>query len=120
MKGHDLLGLEAAVRRMQSLPVSGGLYRDLPPTIHKGAIHHNTAVKGAATILGGLPLLLPKLAPEVDVTPTSAEPPVTLNTAPAPGPYTAKPLNEPCRKKYTKEAWPGKKRIPSLLIKRNF
>lgn len=73
MEGHDLLGLEAAARRRKSLPVSGGLHADLPPTSHKGAIHHHTVAQGAATVLGSLPLLLPELDPEVDVTPTSAE-----------------------------------------------
>ncbi|XP_022073521.1 protein phosphatase 1, regulatory subunit 8a [Acanthochromis polyacanthus] len=116
MEDHGSLGLEAAVRRMQSLPVSGGLYGDLPPTSHEGATHHHPVAQGAATVLGGLPLLLPNLAPEVDVTPTAAEPPVTLNGTPAPGPYAAEPLNEPCKKKYAKEAWPGKKPAPSLLI----
>ncbi|XP_008293886.1 nuclear inhibitor of protein phosphatase 1 [Stegastes partitus] len=116
MEDHGSLGLEAAVRRMQSLPVSGGLYGDLPPTSHEGATHHYSVAQGAAAVLGGLPLLLPNLAPEVDVTPTTAEPPVTLNSTSAPGPYTAEPLNEPRKKKYAKEAWPGKKPAPSLLI----
>ncbi|XP_029920329.1 nuclear inhibitor of protein phosphatase 1 [Myripristis murdjan] len=115
-EGHGSLGLEdTVVRRIQNFPVSGGLYGDLPPTSHEAATHH-TATQGGAAILGSLPLPFPNPAPEVNLTPTSSQPPVTLSTAPAPGPYTAEPLNEPRKKKYAKEAWPGKKPTPSLLI----
>ncbi|KAG5858044.1 hypothetical protein ANANG_G00025920 [Anguilla anguilla] len=40
-------------------------------------------------------------------------PPVTLKPAPT---YVSEALNEPRKKKYAKEAWPGKKPTPSLLI----
>nr|XP_020462082.1 nuclear inhibitor of protein phosphatase 1-like [Monopterus albus]XP_020462083.1 nuclear inhibitor of protein phosphatase 1-like [Monopterus albus]XP_020462084.1 nuclear inhibitor of protein phosphatase 1-like [Monopterus albus] len=113
---HSSLGLEAAVCGMHGLPVSGSLYGDLPPTSHEGATHHHTASQGPAAILGGLPVPLPNLDPDMDVTPTLAEPPITLNSSSAPGPYTAEPLNEPHKKKYAKEAWPGKKPASSLLI----
>ncbi|KAM3857874.1 nuclear inhibitor of protein phosphatase 1 isoform 2-T2 [Diretmus argenteus] len=116
LESQGLLGLEETVaRRMQNFPISGGLYGDLPPASHEAATHPAAAQVGA-TILGGLPLPCPNPAPEVDLTPSSAQPPVTLTVAPAPGPYTAEPLNEPCKKKYAKEAWPGKKPTLSLLI----
>lgn len=115
-EGHTTLGLEDTVaRRMQNFPFSGGLYGDLPPTSHEAA-GQPAAAQGGATILGGLPLVFPNPAPEVDLTPTSTQAPVTLHPTPAPGPYTAEPLNEPRKKKYAKEAWPGKKPTPSLLI----
>ncbi|KAJ7991449.1 hypothetical protein DPEC_G00283980 [Dallia pectoralis] len=114
-------GLEDSVaRRMQNFPFSGGLYGDLPPTSGEAGSQPPVS-QGGATILGGLPLLFPNPAPEVDLSATSASTlaPVTLalNAAnPAPGPYTAECLNEPRKKKYAKEAWPGKKPTPSLLI----
>ncbi|CAL8298304.1 unnamed protein product [Lota lota] len=99
---------------------AGGLYGDLPPTSNEALNPAALALAlGGATVLGSVP----NLAPEVDLTPASAHPPITLNTpAPAsvhaqtPGPYAAEALNEPRKKKYAKEAWPGKKPTPSLLM----
>ncbi|KPP56637.1 nuclear inhibitor of protein phosphatase 1-like [Scleropages formosus] len=115
-EGQGRLGLEDAVaRRMQNLPHSGGLYGDLPPISHEGSAH-STGAQTGTTIIGGLPLPFPNPAPDVDLTHNAAQPPPTLNPAPAPGPYVPEPLNEPRKKKYAKEAWPGKKPTPSLLI----
>ncbi|XP_035651500.1 nuclear inhibitor of protein phosphatase 1-like isoform X1 [Oncorhynchus keta] len=120
MEGHATLGLEDSVaRRMQNFPFSGGLYGDLPPTIGEAGSLPAMA-QGGATILGGLPLVFPNPAPEVDVSPTSASAQPFVTPSPAvilaPGPYTTEALNEPRKKKYAKEAWPGKKPTPSLLI----
>ncbi|XP_023659511.2 nuclear inhibitor of protein phosphatase 1-like isoform X1 [Paramormyrops kingsleyae] len=114
--GRGGLGLEEAMaRRTYNFPLSGGLYGDLPPTSNETG-HHLAAAQSGSTILGGLPLPFPNPAPEVDLAPAAAQPPVTLNPAPAPGPYVAELHNEPRKKKYAKEAWPGKKPAPSLLI----
>uniref|UniRef100_A0A672R4H3 Protein phosphatase 1, regulatory subunit 8a n=1 Tax=Sinocyclocheilus grahami TaxID=75366 RepID=A0A672R4H3_SINGR len=86
-------------------------YGDLPP-----ASHETTGQGGSSAITGGMPLPFPNPAPEVDLSPTTVQPPAVLNPTPAPGPYSAEPLNEPRKKKYAKEAWPGKKPTPSLLI----
>ncbi|XP_036808881.1 nuclear inhibitor of protein phosphatase 1 isoform X5 [Oncorhynchus mykiss] len=120
MEGHATLGLEDSVaRRMQNFPFSGGLYGDLPPTIGEAGSLPAMA-QGGATILGGLPLVFPNPAPEVDLSPTSASAQPFVTPSPAvilaPGPYTTEALNEPRKKKYAKEAWPGKKPTPSLLI----
>ncbi|XP_064163912.1 protein phosphatase 1, regulatory subunit 8b [Anguilla rostrata] len=112
LEGQNALGLEdSAGRRLQSFPFSGGLYGDLPPTSHEGP--HMGAQGGAGAMMGGLPLPFPNPAPEVDLSPTAAQPPVTLKPAPT---YVSEALNEPRKKKYAKEAWPGKKPTPSLLI----
>nr|XP_023659516.1 nuclear inhibitor of protein phosphatase 1-like isoform X5 [Paramormyrops kingsleyae]XP_023659517.1 nuclear inhibitor of protein phosphatase 1-like isoform X5 [Paramormyrops kingsleyae] len=114
--GRGGLGLEEAMaRRTYNFPLSGGLYGDLPPTSNETG-HHLAAAQSGSTILGGLPLPFPNPAPEVDLAPAAAQPPVTLNPTPAPGPYVAELHNEPRKKKYAKEAWPGKKPAPSLLI----
>ncbi|XP_009079195.1 PREDICTED: nuclear inhibitor of protein phosphatase 1-like, partial [Acanthisitta chloris] len=66
-------------------------------------------------LIGGLPMPYPNLAPDVDLTPVV---PSTVSMTPAPNPAVFNPeaVNEPKKKKYAKEAWPGKKPTPSLLI----
>ncbi|XP_030645287.1 nuclear inhibitor of protein phosphatase 1 [Chanos chanos] len=116
MEGHSALGLEDSVaRRMHNFPLAAGLYGDLPPTSTEAG-HQSAGTHGGSALLGGLPLPFPNPAPEVDLSPTSVQPPVVLKPTPAPGPFTAESLNEPRKKKYAKEAWPGKKPTPSLLI----
>uniref|UniRef100_A0A8V0YIK4 Nuclear inhibitor of protein phosphatase 1 n=1 Tax=Gallus gallus TaxID=9031 RepID=A0A8V0YIK4_CHICK len=104
---------DSATRRMQNFPYSGGLYGGLPPT-HNEAGSQSHGVHGTA-LIGGLPMPYPNLAPDVDLTPVV---PSTVNMNPAPNPAVFNPeaVNEPKKKKYAKEAWPGKKPTPSLLI----
>ncbi|KAG5271438.1 hypothetical protein AALO_G00179750 [Alosa alosa] len=106
----NALGLDDSVPRSHTLSLGarGGLYSDLPPSHQEG--------HPGATILGGLPLPLPNPAPEVDLAPEPQLPPITLNPTPVTGLYPPEALNEPRKKKYAKEAWPGKKPTPSLLI----
>ncbi|KAL4657540.1 nuclear inhibitor of protein phosphatase 1 isoform X2 [Arapaima gigas] len=112
--GHVSLSQEDSVhQRVQNFPFNRGLYGDLPPTSHET---HPAAVQSGNTILGGLPLPFPNPAPDVDLEPATAQPPVTLSAAPTPSPYASEALSEPRKKKYAKEAWPGKKPTPSLLI----
>ncbi|KAJ8290204.1 hypothetical protein GJAV_G00009900 [Gymnothorax javanicus] len=112
LEGQNALGLEeSSGRRPHSFHLSGGLYGDLPPASHEGPAAGGGA---AAAILGGLPLPFPNPAPEVDLSPTTAQPPITLK--PVPSFASESGFNEPRKKKYAKEAWPGKKPTPSLLI----
>ncbi|XP_041436856.1 protein phosphatase 1 regulatory subunit 8 L homeolog isoform X1 [Xenopus laevis] len=106
------LSLEDSVgRRVQNFPFTGGLYGGLPPTHAEGGAQ--TAGGHGTALMGGMPF--PNLAPEVDLAPTTATvAPITV--APAPTSFTAEAVNEPKKKKYAKEAWPGKKPTPSLLI----
>uniref|UniRef100_A0A671PGB1 Nuclear inhibitor of protein phosphatase 1 n=2 Tax=Sinocyclocheilus anshuiensis TaxID=1608454 RepID=A0A671PGB1_9TELE len=114
MGGGTALGIEEIVtRHMHTFPLHGGLYRDLPPASHEA---QSTGAPGGATILGGLPLPLPNPAPDVDLAQEAPPAPLVLNPTPLPGPYVSDPLSEPRKKKYAKEAWPGKKPMPSLLI----
>ncbi|XP_017336302.1 protein phosphatase 1, regulatory subunit 8a [Ictalurus punctatus] len=115
-EGHGTLAVEdSVVRRFQNFPLSSGLYGDLPPASHEASTQDSEHQAGSA-ILSGLPLPFPNPAPEVDVLTATARPAAMLNPSPAPGPYTAESMNEPRKKKYAKEAWPGKKPTPSLLI----
>ncbi|KAJ7985225.1 hypothetical protein DPEC_G00349880 [Dallia pectoralis] len=111
---HVSLSMDDVVtRRIHNYTFGGGLYGDLPPTSHDG---QPAGAQSGATILGGLPLPFPNPAPEVDLAPDAPQPPVTLTPVPVTGPYSSEGLNEPRKKKYAKEAWPGKKPTPSLLI----
>ncbi|XP_015672077.1 nuclear inhibitor of protein phosphatase 1 [Protobothrops mucrosquamatus] len=104
---------EAATRRMQNFPYGGGLYGGLPPTHNEAGAQTHT-IHGTA-LIGGLPMPYPNLAPDVDLTPVAPST-VAMNPAPNPAVFNPEVVNEPKKKKYAKEAWPGKKPTPSLLI----
>ncbi|KAK3550749.1 hypothetical protein QTP70_004592 [Hemibagrus guttatus] len=108
MESGNVLGIkDTAAHHAHSFPMKGGLYGDLPPAGHE-------AHAAGGTMLGGLPL--PNPAPEVDLAPDPPLPPIILNPTPVTGPYAPEGLSEPRKKKYAKEAWPGKKPTPSLLL----
>ncbi|XP_051892262.1 protein phosphatase 1, regulatory subunit 8a [Pristis pectinata] len=110
------LGLEDGVaRRMQNFPFNASLYGGLPPTSGDSAsqLHGNTM---GTAMIGGLPMPFPNPAPEVDLAPAVVPATVTINPVSNPGVFNAESVNEPKKKKYAKEAWPGKKPTPSLLI----
>nr|XP_023421442.1 nuclear inhibitor of protein phosphatase 1 isoform X2 [Cavia porcellus] len=112
--GPGSLGLEeSGSRRMQNFAFSGGLYGGLPPT-HSEAGSQPHGIHGTA-LIGGLPMPYPNLAPDVDLTPVAPSA-VNMNPTPNPVVYNPEAVNEPKKKKYAKEAWPGKKPTPSLLI----
>lgn len=108
MESGNALGIkDTGAYHAHSFPMKGGLYGDLPPAGHE-------AHAAGGTMLGGLPL--PNPAPEVDLAPDPPLPPIILNPTPVTGPYAPEGLSEPRKKKYAKEAWPGKKPTPSLLL----
>ncbi|XP_027792893.1 nuclear inhibitor of protein phosphatase 1 isoform X1 [Marmota flaviventris] len=114
VEGPGSLGLEeSGSRRMQNFAFSGGLYGGLPPT-HSEAGSQPHGIHGTA-LIGGLPMPYPNLAPDVDLTPVVPSA-VNMNPTPNPAVYNPEAVNEPKKKKYAKEAWPGKKPTPSLLI----
>lgn len=66
----------------------------------------------SSSLASRLGLALPNPAPEVEMTPPPMPPPVFQ-------PGTGNPAemaHEPRKKKYAKEAWPGKKPLPTLLV----
>ncbi|KAH0507084.1 Nuclear inhibitor of protein phosphatase 1 [Microtus ochrogaster] len=114
MEGSGSLGpKEAGSRRIQNFAFSGGLYGGLPPT-HSETGSQPHGIHGTA-LIGGLPMPYPNLAPDVDLTPVVPSA-VTMNPTPNPAVYSPEAVNEPRKKKYAKEAWPGKKPTASLLI----
>lgn len=81
----------------------------------------NTSMGPSFSIASKLGLKMPNLAPEVENEPAPVVPAPRVNTAPAvgfpslPEEQSNNPL-EPKKKKYAKEAWPGKKPLPTLLV----
>lgn len=94
-----------------------GLYGGLPPEMAGHMSQPTMSSSLFSTSLAtklGLPLL-PNPAPDVDLVPQEeAVPPApTLNVEFA---HPSSSDLEPKKKKYAKEAWPGKKPAPSLLV----
>ncbi len=93
-------------------PSSRGLYDGLE---HSGGLA-STSLFSPSSKLGMMSL--PNPAPEIDLAPPAA--PVAAAMPPPPaqvqmGQDFVDP-DEPKKKKYAKEAWPGKKPTPSLLV----
>ena len=110
----------------RSLASAGGegLYGGLPPELSESSHSHLQSTSSgllSSTLASklGLPLM-PNPAPDVDLSIPEEPAPVVsrLNVEfshPPPG-VSEPSSNEPKRKKYAKEAWPGKKPGPSLLM----
>ncbi|XP_053650648.1 nuclear inhibitor of protein phosphatase 1 isoform X1 [Cherax quadricarinatus] len=100
---------EGGNKNQIQFPRSDGLYSDLPPEQHgHGGAHHSMFSSLLSSKLG---LPLPNPAPEVELVPPEPVAP----EVPAHLQVTVDP-DEPKKKKYAKEAWPGKKPTPSLLV----
>lgn len=63
-----------------------------------------------------LGLHLPNPAPDIEMEPPEVIPDYTMNMTNANVSNDANMAQEPKKKKYAKEAWPGKKPTPSLLV----
>ena len=116
---------DTITKRLHNISYAPNLYQDVP-----GEEATSPTSPTSPTSLGmvsKLGLRLPNLAPEVDAAPEAKEP--APLPAPAPAAATAAAVgfsvegqgdqpssNEPKKKKYAKEAWPGKKPVPSLLM----
>jgi nuclear inhibitor of protein phosphatase 1 len=101
---------DTITKRMQSFPYASQLYdTDTPET-------GGTPISGLS-FAAKLGLRLPNLAPDVDDATPPPMPQVSLNpvTTIKLQPENQNPL-EPKKKKYAKEAWPGKKPAHSLLV----
>ncbi len=115
----------------RSLSVSSGsegLYGGLPPEMGESSQSHLISQSASSGLFSstlasklGLPLM-PNPAPDVDLSaplePAAAPVTSRLNVefAQPPAVESDPSSNGPKRKKYAKEAWPGKKPTPSLLM----
>ncbi|XP_071807381.1 nuclear inhibitor of protein phosphatase 1-like [Asterias amurensis] len=105
------------VRRLQGLHYGPSLYADLPGADNEALLPNTptTPTSPPVGMLGSSTLGLvhaPNLAPEVDMAPPVEEMRQTTMLAHIPN----MGIDLPKKKKYAKEAWPGKKPTPSLLL----
>lgn len=85
-----------------------GLYQDLPPPEITTA---GSSLNIYSSLSSRLGMVLPNPAPDVDMGQGFAQP-----TPFVPPATNAEDSLEPKKKKYAKEAWPGKKPAPALLV----
>lgn len=116
-----LLSLHEEAHSMKHMhsAASTQLYQDLPPEQFSTTGVSNNAFSVALTSLTSrLGIGLPNPAPEVEMIPNRMQmEPVRIAEVPSStSAAEANPTTEPKKKKYAKEAWPGKKPIPSLLV----
>lgn len=95
-----------SVKHLPSSVLMPSLYDNLPPEQSNSNI--STSIQFSSAIASRLGLTLPNPAPDVDYLTPPQEPPQ---------PITPQLTDmEPKKKKYAKEAWPGKKPLPTLLV----
>lgn len=85
------------------------LYNDLPPESH--GVNSSGSLNIYSSLSSRLGMVLPNPAPDVDMGTTFPNP-----TPFVPQQVQAVDSMEPKKKKYAKEAWPGKKPIQTLLV----
>ncbi len=99
---------DTITKRLQGFPYPGqGLYED-----ESGA---SLTAANTFSIAAKLGLRMPNLAPDVEVEAPEVQPAAPRAPAVAPGPAENPGPAEPKKKKYAKEAWPGKKPSHSLF-----
>lgn len=105
------------LKHMQPTSTTPQLYHDLPPeqftpSSMSSINPFSTALTSLTSRLG---IALPNPAPEVEMTPNQIQTEVQHVQEHMPGTTEPRAM-EPKKKKYAKEAWPGKKPIPTLLV----
>ncbi|XP_011313970.1 nuclear inhibitor of protein phosphatase 1 isoform X2 [Fopius arisanus] len=103
--------------RLKSLQPSSTvsqLYHDLPPEQYTPSAPSNSFSTALTSLTSRLGIALPNPAPEVDMASSEVQADVhPITESPVPNePFSL----EPKKKKYAKEAWPGKKPLPTLLV----
>lgn len=99
-------------KHVQSVPVTLPLYHDIPPEDYSSSSSQNT-FSPFTSITPRLGINLPNPAPEVEMLPNQMQ--LELSSAAQIHGLESHTV-EPTKKKYAKEAWPGKKPIPTLLV----
>ena len=100
-------------KRVQDFSYSTDLYADLPALGEEGHAHGTptAAISGRMRITSAPDVEAPDLVkPKIDITPEVGP---KVNAQPTPSNDSGP--QEPAKKKYMKEAWPGKKPAPNLL-----
>ena len=101
-------------KHLQPSVSSTQLYHDLPPEQYSLSTQANPFSVGLSSISSRLGLSLPNPAPEVEMAPSQMQ----VEPVHIPEVHAAAETSslEPKKKKYAKEAWPGKKPMPTLLV----
>ncbi|XP_012146796.1 nuclear inhibitor of protein phosphatase 1 isoform X2 [Megachile rotundata] len=103
------------LKHVQPTTTTPQLYHDLPPEqFTPSSLSLNPFSSALSSLSSRLGIALPNPAPEVEMTPNQI-PAETPHVPEIPGPTETRAM-EPKKKKYAKEAWPGKKPIPTLLV----
>lgn len=104
------------LKHMQPTSTAPQLYHDLPPEqFTPSSMSINPFSTALTSLTSRLGIALPNPAPEVEMTPNQVQTEVPHVQEHLPS--TTEPRTmEPKKKKYAKEAWPGKKPIPTLLV----
>lgn len=106
----DSIGISSDFKPPKAIHITTpDLYTDLPPESHSSSASGNLNIY--SSLSSRLGMVLPNPAPDVDMdqgfaAPTPFVPPQVQITDPM----------EPKKKKYAKEAWPGKKPTQTLLV----
>lgn len=125
MEGPPSMSNEERIQLMKHLTpasVMSHLYRDLPPetnsTSHSSHHPSHGPLLFSSVMASRLGLALPNPAPDVDMSHETAEAsgPSSNPSGPAAAQAAEGGSQEPKKKKYAKEAWPGKKPMPALLV----
>lgn len=103
------------LKHLQPTTTTPQLYQDLPPEqFTPSSLSLNPFSSALSSLSSRLGIALPNPAPEVEMTPNQIQT-ETPHVPEIPGPTDTRTM-EPKKKKYAKEAWPGKKPIPTLLV----
>ncbi|XP_043462971.1 nuclear inhibitor of protein phosphatase 1 [Leptopilina heterotoma] len=102
------------MKHLQPTSTTPNLYNDLPPEQYTSSISNNPFTVGLTSLTSRLGIALPNPAPEVEMTQNQIQI-ETTNITEMPGSVEGHAM-EPKKKKYAKEAWPGKKPLPTLLV----
>lgn len=103
------------MKHLQPTSTTPQLYHDLPPEQFTPSMLPSNPFSTALTSLTSrLGIALPNPAPEVEMTPNQMQTEVS-HIPEISGSADAHTM-EPKKKKYAKEAWPGKKPMPALLV----
>lgn len=104
------------LKHMQPTSTTPQLYHDLPPEqFTQSSMSINPFSTALTSLTSRLGIALPNPAPEVEMTPNQIQTEVQ-HVQELPGGTTEPRTMEPKKKKYAKEAWPGKKPMPTLLV----
>lgn len=103
------------LKHMQPTSTTPQLYHDLPPEqFTASSMSTNPFSTTLTSLTSRLGIALPNPAPEVEMTPNQIQTELP-HVQELPGTTEARAM-EPKKKKYAKEAWPGKKPLPTLLV----